>query len=132
MTATRPIDWTKPVQVSDGQIGSNWRPVRVLATDLEGDEPIVVSFECSNRHRTLFRMKADCSDTAWQFRNTPAPPVPFEFTRWVNVRRRDDGTFHDGGQVYADADTAARGLSTKFVTVPVTIRGEWKDEESDG
>ena len=132
MTATATIDWTKPVQASRWGINNKWRDVEIWRTDARGTCP-VIGIVRDGRFDEVFSCDiGGLYSASWQFRNTPAPPVTFEFTRYVNVRRRDDGTFHDGGQVYADADSAARGLSNKFVTVPVTIRGEWKDGESNG
>lgn len=122
------VDWNGDVQVS-GDDGKSWMPVRVLAQDVDGRLPIAVTFLWNGVRRTFVMPPCDVVGV-WQFRNTPAQPVPFEFTRWVNVYRANSGEFWEGGS-YGSRETAESNRYGSGVTVPVTIRGEWK-EESNG
>lgn len=122
------IDWGKPVEASyDG--GKRWCPARVLCTDFKGGcSSIVVAIEASSGLEGIQTFTPDQTFTHTKIRNVPAPPVPLEFTRWVNVYKSDDGKNNIGS--FHRTESSARAVLGPFgVTVPVTIRGEWKENE---
>ena len=134
MTATaKQIDWNKPVQASqDG--GRTWVSAR-LGCVLAG---------CRFCHGVIFEYAPGEETCRWcdetgtalgcgiSVRNTPAPPVPFERNRYMNVRRLNDGSLDISPDTYGTCETAMMYARHGFVTVPVTFRGEWKDGESNG
>lgn len=124
------IDWGKPVEAKFGE--GEWAKCHVFETELEGTRPIVVGIFVPGGPvgiPTVFAMPDVANYGAWQFRNVPPAPVPFEFTHsWANVYRRQDGTFY-AGCLYATEQMARGCGETKqpHTTVPVTIRGEWRE-----
>ena len=128
-TAKPKIDWTKPVQARS-RTGGDWRTIDVLRTDVKSDWPVVFIWTYDDGNQFPITCTLNGCGCDFQFRNTPAPPVPFEFTRWVNVYKREDGLLSVGACLFdTQQEGAVMAARQSCVTVPVTIRGEWKAGE---
>ena len=127
-TAKSTIYWNKPIEARFDR-DDQWREAVVLTTKLKGYRSVAIAVEVGfGREHDLFRcdregsnVQRGDSDCRLAIRNVPAAPVPFEFTRWVNVYQ---GCDKQGNFCFPSKEEAE--------TVPVTIRGEWKEEESNG
>lgn len=130
-TAKPKIDWEKPVQASYGD--GRWLPARVALTDLKDKEgrTILLAIEHAPGDEVAVYVRPDLDGgCAPLVRNTPAPPVPFEESRWMNATVTTQGIVLLGIDTYRSRNQAASYCCTGYTPVPVTIRGEWKDGDN--
>lgn len=128
-TAKQKIDWTKPVQARRRHTEAEWRNIEVLRTDIKSPWPVLFIIVLEDGSQAQITCTHDGEGCHFEFRNTPAPPVPFEVKRWFNIYRSGGMFLIDS---YYDTEECARSRarrnSLETVTVPVTIRGEWKQD----
>lgn len=107
------IDWTKPVETVDD------KPCRLLATDLKGEYPIVVSVLNSEDKEYPVTLTRDglryLEDKEPFVRNVPEK---FERVYWLNVycHQECQQVYHTREQ----ADTGARPSRIARIRVPIT------------
>lgn len=125
------IDWTKPVQARAPSRSGEWQSVRIICTDRKcrAGHSIVCLWEFDGEESVYYIRRDGLNGFGLEFRNVPPAPVPFEESRFMNIAVQDGGIIGMDPQAYVSHDLAASYRRPNFVTVPVTIRGEWKPQE---